>query len=280
MLPPDVEALIRAALAEDVGSGDITTQAVYHGNERSVADVVAKQEGVIAGLEVAKAICSMADGGIRFRSIFRDGDPVGRGDIVLSVEGSSATLLTTERTLLNFLQRMSGIATKTRAYVDAVAHTKATILDTRKTLPGHRTLDKWAVRLGGGRNHRSGLFDMYLIKENHISVAGGLTAAVRACANHRSSAESTARIEVETGTLDQVAEAMALPEVDVIMLDNMSVSVMRQAVSMIGGLKQTEASGNVSLRTVAGIAETGVDLISVGSLTHSVQALDLSMLFR
>lgn len=280
MLPPDVEALIRAALAEDVGSGDITTQAVYHGNERSVADVVAKQEGVIAGLEVAKAICSMADGGIRFRSIFRDGDPVGRGDIVLSVEGSSAALLTTERTLLNFLQRMSGIATKTRAYVDAVAHTKATILDTRKTLPGHRTLDKWAVRLGGGRNHRSGLFDMYLIKENHISVAGGLTAAVRACANHRSSAESTARIEVETGTLDQVAEAMALPEVDVIMLDNMSVSVMRQAVSMIGGLKQTEASGNVSLRTVAGIAETGVDLISVGSLTHSVQALDLSMLFR
>lgn len=279
-LTPDIDLLVEAALAEDIGTGDITTEAVYRGTETAKADIVAKQDGVIAGIGLAEHLYVKTGAGIRVKGVFQDGDVVRKGDLVMSMKGPADVLLRTERTVLNFMQRMSGVATKTRAYADAVAHTKARILDTRKTLPGHRTLDKWAVRLGGGTNHRVGLFDMYLVKENHIAVAGGLTAAVGACVAHRAARGAQARIEVETATLADVAEALAIPEVDVIMLDNMSVPVMTQAVALIGGRKQTEASGNVSLRNVAAIAETGVDFISVGSLTHSVQALDLSMLFR
>lgn len=279
-LTPDIDLLVEAALAEDIGTGDITTEAVYRGTETAKADIVAKQDGVIAGIGLAAHLYAKTGAGIRVKGVFQDGDVVRKGDLVMSMKGPADVLLRTERTVLNFMQRMSGVATKTRAYADAVAHTKARILDTRKTLPGHRTLDKLAVRLGGGTNHRVGLFDMYLVKENHIAVAGGLTAAVGACVAHRAARGAQARIEVETATLADVAEALAIPEVDVIMLDNMSVPVMTQAVALIGGRKQTEASGNVSLRNVAAIAETGVDFISVGSLTHSVQALDLSMLFR
>jgi len=279
-ITPDIDLLVEAALAEDIGTGDITTEAVFRGTETAKADIVAKQDGVIAGIALAAHVYMNVGAGIRVRSVFQDGDVIRKGDLVMSVDGPADVLLRTERTVLNFMQRMSGVATKTRAYVDAVAHTKARILDTRKTLPGHRTLDKWAVRLGGGTNHRVGLHDMYLVKENHIAVAGGLTAAVGACVAHRAARGTAARIEVETATLADVAEALAIPEVDVIMLDNMSVPVMREAVARIGGRKPSEASGNVSLRTVAAVAETGVDLISVGSLTHSVQALDLSMIFR
>lgn len=277
---PDIDALLDAALAEDIGTGDITTEAVYRGGETAKADIVAKQDGVVAGIGVVRHLYAKTGSDIRVKTVFEDGGRVRTGDIVMSVKGPADVLLRTERTVLNVMQRMSGVATKTRAYADAVAHTKARILDTRKTLPGHRTLDKWAVRLGGGTNHRVGLFDMYLVKENHIAVAGGLTAAVGACVAHRAARGTDARIEVEAATMADVAEALAIPEVDVIMLDNMSVPLMTQAVALVGGRKQTEASGNVSLRTVAAIAETGVDFISVGSLTHSVQALDLSMLFR
>jgi nicotinate-nucleotide pyrophosphorylase (carboxylating) len=279
-ITPDIDALVDAALAEDIGTGDITTEAVYRGIGTGDADIVAKQDGVIAGLALAAHLYAKADAGIRVKGAFQDGDAVRKGDLVMSVRGPADVLLRTERTVLNFMQRMSGVATRTRAFVDAVAHTGVRILDTRKTLPGHRTLDKWAVRLGGGTNHRVGLFDMYLVKENHIAVVGGLTAAVGACVAHRAARGTRARIEVEAATIADVAEALAIPEVDVILLDNMTLPMMREAVDRVAGRKQTEASGNVSLRTVAAIAETGVDFISVGSLTHSAQALDLSMLFR
>lgn len=279
-ISPEVDALVEAALAEDIGTGDITTEAVYRGTEIAKADIVAKQVGVIAGLALAEHLYARVDAGTRVERVLQDGDTVRMGDLVMSVKGRADVLLRTERTVLNFMQRMSGVATQTRAYADAVAHTKARILDTRKTLPGHRALDKWAVRLGGGTNHRVGLHDMYLVKENHIAVVGGLTAAVGACVAHRAARGTAARIEVEAATVADVAEALAIPEVDVILLDNMTLPMMSKAVALVAGRKQTEASGNVSLRTVAAIAETGVDYISVGSLTHSVQALDLSMLFR
>lgn len=277
---PGLDALIDRALAEDVGDGDITTAAVYHGTETAHADIVAKEAGVVAGLEVAARIYRRTDAGIRFEAAAADGMRVEKGTTVASVRGAAHHLLTTERTVLNFMQRMSGVATRTRTFVDLVAHTEAAILDTRKTIPGHRELDKWAVRLGGGRNHRAGLYDMYLIKENHIAVAGGIVAALDACVAHRKRTGSGAPIELEVPDLESLAEALAHGAADIIMLDNFGLAQMREAVARTAGRVPLEASGNVNLTTVVPIAETGVDRISVGSLTHSVQALDLSMLFR
>lgn len=279
-MTPEIDALIDAALAEDIGDGDITTLAVYSGAERATADIVAKQDGVIAGIELARHIYARTDAGIRVTEHTTDGARVKKGDVILTAEGASHHLLTTERTVLNFMQRMSGVATKTRHFADLIAHTDAKVLDTRKTLPGHRTLDKWAVRLGGGQNHRIGLYDMYLIKENHISVAGGIAQAIQACAAHRDKTGRNARIEIEVGTLEQLDEVLRFPDVAVVMLDNMGNDLMRAAVARVARRMTVEASGNVNEATIAGIAETGVDVISIGSITHSVQALDLSMLFR
>lgn len=266
---PDI---IRQALDEDIGDGDITSGATIPADLTYRGVLLVKGEGVIAGLEVARQTFAQVDARIRFTSHVAEGSLVQPGDIVGEAQGSARSLLTAERVALNFLQRMSGIATLTRRYGNAVAGTRAQILDTRKTVPGLRLLDKWAVSLGGGTNHRIGLYDMALIKDNHIVAAGGVTPAVERV---RTIDERGRPIEVEVTDLDQLQEALALG-VDQIMLDNMSLDQMRAAVRMVNGAVPLEASGNVSLETVRAIAETGVDYISVGKLTHSVQALDVS----
>ena len=276
----ELHKLITLALHEDVGRGDITTQAIYSGSELAKAEFVAKEDGIIAGIEVAKRVFSEVDENIRFEPVVEDGARVQRGDIIAKANGPAGSLLTAERTVLNFMQRMSGIATKSRIFADAISHTKAKVLDTRKTIPGHRYTDKWAVKLGGGENHRIGLYDRYLIKENHISVAGSIQVAIQNCVAHRQSNKLSAQIEIEVTSLDELREALKFSDVDYIMLDNMSVELMKEAVAITAGRCKLEASGNVNLETIATIAETGVDFISVGALTHSVKALDISLLFR
>ncbi|MEA3374706.1 MAG: quinolinate synthase NadA [Chloroflexota bacterium] len=268
------EPLIELAVAEDIGPGDVTSEATLDPETSLTGCIVAKEAGVIAGLGVAEHVFHHVNPEIRFTSRAHDGQEVVAGEIVAEVQGPAPSLLAAERLALNFLQRMSGIATTTRDYADAVAVTRATILDTRKTVPGHRLLDKYAVRMGGGVNHRMALFDMVLIKDNHIVGAGGITPAVA----RARTAHPDLPIEVEVRTLDELREALSItPPLDRIMLDNMSLAAMRKAVEVAGGRVPLEASGNVSLDTVADIAAAGVDYISVGALTHSVGALDLSM---
>lgn len=274
---PWVRRLIEAALAEDVGDGDRTTLWTVPADREVTARVVAKAQGVIAGIGVAEQVFAAVDPALRLSAAVADGDAVRPGSEVLRLEGSARSVLTAERVALNFLQHLSGVASLTRLYVDQIAGTGARILDTRKTTPGMRLLEKAAVRAGGGTNHRVGLFDMVLIKENHIAAAGGIPAAVAAV--RRSNAEGL-RVEVETTSLTEVEEALA-EGVDVILLDNMPLPLLREAVDRVrraGGGVQTEASGGVTLATVRGIAESGVDFISVGALTHSAPALDLSLL--
>jgi nicotinate-nucleotide pyrophosphorylase (carboxylating) len=278
VLAGHLPALVRRALDEDVGEGDVTTLATVPPDLPAAGTLVAKAAGVIAGLAVAQATFQAVDPTVLFQAAVEDGGPVIRGAAIATVRGPAHALLTAERVALNFLQRMSGIATLTRRYVDAVAGTRATILDTRKTAPGLRLLDKWAVALGGGMNHRIGLYDMALIKENHITAAGGIPAAVeRVRARWGGRPLGPLPIEVEVKNLAELQEALALG-VDQIMLDNMGLDEMRAAVALANGAVPLEASGNVSLETVAAIAATGVDYISVGKLTHSVEALDISFL--
>jgi nicotinate-nucleotide pyrophosphorylase (carboxylating) len=266
---PDI---IARALEEDIGDGDVTSNATVPPDTLYEGTFLVKGTGVIAGLEVVRQTFGKVDGSVDFRPLREEGAAVSVGDIVAEASGPARSLLTAERVALNFLQRMSGIATLTRQYVDAVAGTKAQILDTRKTAPGLRLLDKWAVAVAGGTNHRIGLYDMALIKDNHIVAAGGVTPAVERV---RAYDKRKRPIEVEVTNFDQLHEALAL-HVDQIMLDNMSLEAMRAAVRLVGGATPLEASGNVSLETVRAIAETGVDYISVGKLTHSVPALDIS----
>ena len=269
----EVLEIICRALAEDVGAGDFTSDwTIPH--ERVVSgDVLVKQQGVIAGLEVAALVFATVDSSIQFEPLVSDGDRVSRGTVAARVHGPARSVLTAERTALNFMQRMSGIATDARRFVDAVHGTHAVILDTRKTCPGLRLLDKWAVRLGGAQNHRTGLYDMVLIKDNHIAAAGGITPAVTRV---RQQNRAGLAIEVEVKTLEELDEALAL-QVDRIMLDNMSLDQMREAVRRAQGRVKLEASGGVDLTNVVKIAATGVDYISVGALTHSPQALDISL---
>jgi len=268
-----IQAIVKRALAEDVGPGDVTSQWILPPEMRVRGRFLAKARGVVAGLEVVRQVFWQVDERIAFQSRLQDGDAISQGDIVATVEGPAAGILTAERTALNFLQRMSGIATLTRRCVEAVASTKAAILDTRKTAPGLRLLDKWAVRLGGGQNHRLGLYDMVLIKDNHIAAAGGITQAVERV---RQRNRPGLAVEVEVKSLAELEEALALG-VDRIMLDNMGLDEMRRAVEVTAGRVPLEASGNVTLENVAAIAATGVDYISVGALTHSVEALDISL---
>ena len=276
-----LEILIQLAMIEDVGPGDITTEAIYSGTEKSKGSFVAKQDGVIAGIEVASLIAGMIDLEIDFYPLKNDGDRVLKGDVIAKIEGRSDSILTAERIILNFMQRMSGIATQVRAFTDIISHTKAVLLDTRKTAPGHRVTDKMAVVIGGGQNHRYGLFDRYLIKENHIRVAGGIPQAIKACVDHRNeSGQPEIEIEIEVTDLEEFQQAVEFESVKYIMLDNMSTETMKKVVELNRGRKLLEASGNVNLGTVKNIAETGVDFISVGSITHSVVAMDISLLFK
>ena len=280
-LPPEptgeaLDAIIGRALVEDLGDGDVTTVNTIPAEARLVGDFLVKAPGVIAGLQVAQRVFALLDPAIEFRTLAADGDRVDRGAIVAVVTGPGRAILSGERVALNLLQRMSGIATATRRYVDAVAGTRAVILDTRKTVPGLRALDKWAVRLGGGSNHRFGLFDMALIKDNHIAAVGSITEAVRRV---RAGDPRHRPIEVEVTNLAQLREALTLP-IDRILLDNMSHEMLHDAVVVAAGKIPLEASGNVNLDTVAAIAATGVDFILVGALTHSVKALDISLDLR
>lgn len=271
-VPLDISHCITRALEEDIGSGDVTTNSIVPAGASLRGRIVAKQAGVVAGLDVAGQVFQALSDKIVFDAKVQDGSHVNKGDVIAEVNGDARALLTGERTALNFLGRMSGIATLTRQFVDAVAGTNAKILDTRKTAPGLRTFDKLAVRLGGGHNHRTGLFDMVLIKDNHIDFAGSITAAVERV---RTSG-TTLPIEVETRTLDNVREALQLG-VERILLDNMSPEMMREAVVMTKGQANLEASGNVSLENVLEVARTGVDYISVGALTHSPRVFDVSL---
>ena len=269
--------LVERALMEDVGAGDITSEATLEEGSRAVGEFLCKEDGVIAGLEIAEMVFRLSDEAVVFRPALPDGSPVRAGQVAAAVEGDARGVLCAERVALNFLQRMSGIASLTHRYVDAVAGTRARITDTRKTVPGLRALDKMAVRLGGGVNHRFGLDDMVLIKDNHIVAAGGITAAVSRCRDYLEQHGFTVGIEVETTSLEEVREALACYGLQRIMLDNFPVPLMREAVALVNGRVEVEASGGITLETVRAVAGTGVDLISVGALTHSVRALDISL---
>ncbi len=270
-LSPEIIACIRRALAEDIGSGDVTTDSIVPADAVATGQIIAKQAGIVAGLDVAAAAFRLVDGRVQFTALVAEGEAVTKLQPLATVTGPARALLTAERTALNFLGRMSGIATLTRRFVDEIAGTGAVILDTRKTAPGLRLLDKLAVQRGGGQNHRIGLYDMILIKDNHIDFAGSLAEAV-----HRArAAHADLEIEVEARTLTDVYEALKLG-VKRILLDNMTLPELRSAVTMAGGRARLEASGNVTLRNVRAIAETGVDFISSGSLTHSAPVLDVS----
>ena len=271
-----LKKIIKNALAEDIGKGDITTFATLTEKTSGSGEFLVKQDGVIAGLEVLETLFKIGSAELEFVKYLEDGSRVSNGQIAAGITGNAADMLTLERTALNFLQRMSGIATMTALFVEQVKHTKVKILDTRKTVPGLRELDKLAVKIGGGTNHRIGLYDMFLIKDNHIAVAGSVTKAIKACQEFKSKNNLAAKIEVETTNLDEVAEALAcLP--DFIMLDNFNINEMSKAVKIIGGKCLVEASGGIDMNTIREIAETGVDFISVGALTHSVKALDISL---
>jgi len=271
-----LKKIIKSALDEDIQSGDVTTQAIISQSVLGTGKFLIKADGVIASLNVAQKVFSQVDNKIDFKVLIQDGEKVKAGNIAAEVEGKASSILTAERTALNFLQRMSGIATLTNKFVEEISHTKAKILDTRKTVPGLRLLDKEAVRLGGGTNHRIGLFDMFLIKDNHIEIAGSITNAIKACRDYQKKKNSNLKIEVETKNLDEVKEALDC-NVDIIMLDNFKTDMMRKAVAIINGKCKVEASGNINLENVKEVAETGVDFISVGALTHSVKALDISL---
>lgn len=274
MLNDQIKNAIRLALAEDIGDGDITSQATLDTDQNLTGCWVAKAHGVVAGLEIVRETFTQLGGAPQIEFFVHDGRAVSPGTKIGQITGPGPLLLSGERVALNFLQRMSGIATATRQMVDVVAGTKAVILDTRKTVPGLRLLDKMAVRIGGGQNHRIGLFDMVLIKDNHIAAAGSITRAVEMV---RERDQRKRLIEVEVKNITELKETLAL-NVDRILLDNMSNADMHEAVQLAAGKTKLEASGNVSLDTVAEIAATGVDYISVGSLTHSVTALDISFL--
>ncbi len=271
-LDDEILATIRKALDEDIGVGDVTTNLLVAPEASAVARIIAKQDGFVSGLSIAQAVFLMLDVDMRFSLNAGDGAEVTSGQLLLESKGSARAILTGERTALNFLGRMSGIATLTRKFVRAVAGTKATILDTRKTAPGLRAIDKLAVQHGGGSNHRFGLYDMILIKDNHIDSAGSISDAIRVVKE----ADNQLEIEVEAKNIKEVQKALDLG-VKRILLDNMSLAEMRDAVAINDGRAKLEASGNVTLQNVREIAETGVDFISVGALTHSAPAFDVSL---
>lgn len=266
-----LDDLIDVALAEDIGSGDVTTKAIIGDQEKAKAVWVAKQDGVVAGLDAAKFVFQKLDEDIEWNPLFEDGDPVKNGDTIVEFTGNCRSILTAERTALNIAQRMSGIATKTFEIVQELDGFSTKILDTRKTVPGLRRLDKMAVKAGGGTNHRMGLYDLAMVKDNHIQSAGSISNAIERVRT----ANSDVKIEVETTNLAQVQEALDAGA-DIIMLDNMSIDQMHQAVIKIGDSTETEASGNITQNNIREVAETGVNFISVGALTHSVKAFDIS----
>lgn len=271
MIPlSDYREIVQLALAEDIGGGDVTSHALIPADQRAVARMRVKKPGVICGLHVAETVFNAVDHGLIVELMARDGDAVTAGQEVLEVSGSARSILTAERVALNFVQQLSGVATQTRACVDAVFGTRAQIIDTRKTVPGMRVLQKYAVRCGGGANHRMGLYDMALIKDNHIAVAGGVREALEAVAGKAD------RVEIEVDTIEQLRAALDAGTAH-ILLDNMTVEQMRDAVAITAGRAVLEASGGITKANLRSVAETGVDHISLGFLTHSAPALDIGL---
>lgn len=273
-----IDKIIRNALEEDLGWGDVTTESTIPSDVQIRGNFTAKEDGIISGMEVCRRVFEILDGRIQFSILKNDGEKIKKGDIAAAISGPAASILRGERTALNLLQRMSGIATLTGKFVEQVGDLHTRIVDTRKTAPGLRILDKYSVKMGGGHNHRYNLSDMVLIKDNHIKAAGGITPAVRAAKEKLSHA---LKIEVEVESLEQLQEAINAGA-DIVMLDNMSLDMMKEAVAQAKGRVLLEASGNVELdstRNARSIAETGVDIISIGALTHSVKALDISLRF-
>ncbi len=273
---PQVEQIITLALNEDIGTGDITTLSTIPADKTALGRFVAKEDMILCGIDLAAHIFARVDPSIELKANFKDGDAVKKGDVIATVSGNAQNVLTGERTALNFMQRLTGIATRTHASVAEVAGTNAKITDTRKTTPGLRVLEKYAVRVGGGTNHRFNLADGVLIKDNHIAVSGGIKNAVK---NARAVIPHTLKIEVEVETKEQLAEALDAGA-DIIMLDNMSNDLMRECVGIVAGRALVEASGNMGEKSLREVAETGVDIISVGALTHTVKAADISLKFQ
>lgn len=268
---------IRESIKEDVGPGDYSSMSCISASAKSKARLLVKDDGIIAGVELAMLIMQEIDSELEIAVLINDGSVVKKGDVVFTVSGKSLSILKAERLLLNCMQRMSGITTTTAAYVEKIKHTSACILDTRKTTPLNRYIEKWAVRIGGGHNHRFGLYDMIMIKDNHVDFAGGIAAAINAANRFLSEKNLSIPIEIETRSIAEVEEVLQTGKVQRIMLDNFKPEVMRDAVSIINHRYETEASGGIVLDNVAAYAETGVDFISIGALTHSVRSLDLSL---
>lgn len=274
---PIIDQFIENAITEDVGDGDHTSLAIIPPTEKGRAKLIVKDEGIISGIEVAERVFKKFDPQVKFEQLIRDGEKVKYGDIAFTVEGKVLTILQCERLVLNIMQRMSGISTQTQVYVEKLAGLKTKVLDTRKTTPGMRLLDKWAVKLGGGENHRIGLYDMILIKDNHIDFAGGIENAVNSAKDYLKTKNKNLKIEVEARSLDDIRIIMKLGGVHRIMLDNFDLEKTRQAVALISGQYETESSGGITLETLRDYAMCGVDFISVGALTHQIKSLDLSL---
>ena len=270
-----LDPILRRVLEEDIGTGDVTTLATIEPGTQASAELVAKEDFVLSGIDVAQRVFQLLSAETAFEKLITDGQTVKRGDVMAWIKGDAAVLLQGERVALNLLQRMCGVATLTSAFVREVEGTRAVVVDTRKTTPGLRVLEKYSVRMGGGGNHRMALYDAVLIKENHVAAAGGITAAV---SRAKQRVPHTQKIEVEVRNQEEVAEALAAAA-DILLLDNMTLDELTAAVELVGDQAITEASGGVNLETVRDIAETGVRLISVGALTHSYRAVDISMLF-
>lgn len=274
---PEIHDFIRRALAEDIGNGDHSSIAAIPAGTKGKAQMIIKEDGVLAGVALSRLVFHLADPELKCEILLNDGSPVKVGDIALRVSGSVHSILCTERLVLNLTQRLSGIATRTHHLNELIRGTGCRLLDTRKTTPGLRLLEKWAVRVGGGENHRIGLYDMIMLKDNHNDYAGGITAAIEHTADYLKKKGLNLKVEVETRNLDEVKEALNTRKVDRIMLDNFDVKALKEAVSFIDHRVETEASGGITENTIRAYAETGVDFISVGALTHSVKALDISL---
>lgn len=272
-----ITRLIQEALIEDIGLGDITTEAIITNEISGVAEIILKQNAIIAGLDIAELVFRTIDPEITFLKYYTDGEFVPGNTIVGKIEGNLTSILKGERTALNFMQRMSGIATITRQFVNLIKDTNAKITDTRKTAPGLRLIDKLAVKIGGGTNHRFGLDDMILIKDNHIAAAGGISNALNKCLDYLKNSKMKIKVEIETKNIEEVKEVLKIGNIDRIMLDNFKIEQMAEAVKLIDKKFEIEASGNINLENVLQVAQTGVDFISIGYLTHSPKAVDISM---
>ncbi|MBI3237956.1 MAG: carboxylating nicotinate-nucleotide diphosphorylase [Flavobacteriia bacterium] len=272
-----IHSIIQTALQEDIGDGDHSSLACIPADAVGVAKLLVKDTGILAGVDLARLVCETYDPTLQFEEFLHDGDAVTPGQIAFYIRGKAQSILAVERTLLNFMQRMSGIATVTHQLVKLLDGTSTRLLDTRKTTPGIRYMEKWAVRIGGGVNHRFALYDMIMLKDNHVDFAGGIQQAIERTQAYLKATGKELKVEIEVRNLDELVQVLAIGKVDRIMLDNFTPELLREAVQRIGGRFETEASGGITKETLRSFAETGVDFISVGALTHSFKSLDLSL---